>query len=121
MAYRRNFESASSSAMRRKVMLLIGCLVAIPLLVYLIQQQYPQEPVRVDLEMLSNNRYIVQGDATNFDNLASSLREVQQQYRSHKHGYELDLTIAPDIPNTDTLRAVIQIISALDVRYTIKK
>ena len=121
MAFRRNFESASSGDMRRKVLLLIGCLVALPLLVYLIQRQYAPGPARVELEMLYNNYYIVQGDATNFQELASTLRKTHKTASKNKEGYEIDLNIDPSVPNTDTLRAVIQVISALDVRYTIKK
>ncbi len=41
--------------------------------------------------------------------------------RQYRTGYEIDFIIAPSIQNTDTLRAVIQVISALDVPYTIKK
>lgn len=121
MAFRRNFEAASSSDMRRKVLLLIGCLVLLPLLVYLIKHQYSTEPIQIELQMLSNNSYIVQGNTTNFQELASTLRKVHKTTASYKQGCEIDLNIAPSIQNTDTLRAVIQIINALDVPYTIKK
>lgn len=121
MAFRRNFETSSSGDMRRKVLLLIGCLILLPVLVYLIKNQYAPDPTRVELEMLSNNSYIVQGNPTNFENVASTLRKVHQTAVKSKAGYEIDLVIAPQLQNTDTLRAVIQVISALDVRYTIKK
>lgn len=121
MAFRRNFEAASSGDRRRKLLLLIGCLVLLPLLVYLIKQQYSTEPARIELQMLSNNSYIVQGNTTNFQELASTLRKVHQTAAQYEHGYEIDLSIAPSIQNTDTLRAVIQVINALDISYTIKK
>lgn len=123
MTFRRNFDAPSSGDMRRKILLLIACLVLLPLLVYLIQNQYSQEPTRVELKMLSNNSYIVGSNTTNFERLASTLRKVHQiaSIEHKKKGYEIDLIIHPAIQNTDTLRAVIQVINALDVSYTIKK
>lgn len=121
MAFRRNFEAASSSDMRRKVILLLACLVLLPLLVYFINSQYNSKPIQVELEMLSNNSYIVEGRPTNFDKLASTLRKADQKATTNQIDYEIDLIIAPEIQNTDTLRAVIQVINALDVRYSIKK
>jgi hypothetical protein len=65
----------------------------------------------------------VGSNTTNFEQLASTLRKVHRIARieHRKKGYEIDFIIHPSIPNTDTLRAVIQVINALDVSYTIKK
>ena len=91
-------------------------------LIFLVVQEYRRgQAATVEVVWLSPNQFLVRGDTTNFDQLASTLREEATYYRQQGRRYEFELNLPPQTANSDTLRAVIQLMSAFDVPWHLKQ
>lgn len=89
------------------------------LLVVLVIREYQKGQLgSVHVYMQTSNCYFINGDTTNFDQFASTLRKAAAQ--QHK-SYQIELQLAPTTANSDSLRAVIQVITAFDVPWTLKQ
>ena len=93
----------------------LGILV---LLVVLVIQEYQRGHDLIQVYMQHPDCYFINGDTTNFDQFASTLRQAATQ---QKKVYHIELRLSPNTANSDSLRAVIQVISAFDVPWQLKQ
>lgn len=91
--------------------------ILIVLILLVIRAYQIEQPALIQVYMQTPNRYFIDNDTTNFDRFASTLREAAAQQDT----YHIQLRLAPNTANTDSLRAVMQVISAFDVPWQLKQ
>lgn len=92
--------------------------ILIVLVVLVIREYQKGQLGSIHVYMQTPNCYLIDGDTTNFDQFASTLREAAVQ--QHK-AYQIELQLAPTTTNSDSLRAVLQVITAFDVPWQLKQ
>ena len=116
--FRRTTNPAPRGSIRRKGVLLVFSLAILGLLVFLVIQEYQRgQPALIEVQWVQPNLYLVDADTTNFEELASTLREAAAIWQQQQRPYHIELQLAPQTANSDTLRTVLQLISAFDVPW----
>lgn len=121
MAFRRNIEKPAEGQIRKKAVILTGAIFSIFLLASLIWtiKNKPAAHV-IEVQMLSADVYLVEGDTTNYDNFASILKmavgKANKTYSSNRITLKL-----PPAKQSKEIADVLLVVNAMDVDWDIIK
>lgn len=121
MAFKRNIEKPAEGQIRKKAIILTGAIVSIFLLASILWTTGNKKPAHViEVQMLSADVYLVEGDTTNYDNFASILKkavgDAKQNYSSNRIALKL-----PPAKQSKEIADVLLVVNAMDVDWDIIK
>jgi len=122
MAFRRNFDKAEDTQIRRKIIVLIGTIVTVVILAQLAWQYHISDQANlIEVKMLTRNQFIVQGDTTNYEEFASILKEVVIVSKKEYPNNQIQLILPSSATQSKQITDIIMIVTAMDLDWEIKQ
>jgi len=122
MAFRRNFDKAEDAQIRRKVIVLIGTIATVVVLIYLAwQASVSGQPNLITVKMLNRNTFIVQRDTTNYEEFASTLRQVVIDSKKVYPNNQIQLILPSSATQSKQITDIIMIVTAMNLDWEIKQ
>lgn len=122
MAFRRNFDKAEDTQIRRKIIVLIGTIVTVVILAQLAWQYHISGQANlIEVKMLTRNQFIVQGDTTNYEEFASILKEVVIVSKKEYPNNQIQLILPSSATQSKQITDIIMIVTAMDLDWEIKQ
>lgn len=122
MEFRQNFKKAEDAQIRRKIIVLIGTIVAVIILAQLAWQfSLSDQPHLIEVNMLNRDQFIVQGDTTNYQEFASILKKVVIKSKKEYPNNQIQLTLPSSATQSKEITDIILIVTAMDLDWEIKQ